>query len=99
MELVSWRRPQRPCPLSRWRSAVLGIGRCRAAAAAIEQDAGMAEMPAAEVDVDDDLVAGLLREQHPDLARLPLRPLAHGWDNVSFRLGDDLVVRLPRRAA
>lgn len=59
----------------------------------------MAEMPAAEVDVNDDLVAGLLRDQHPDLARLPLRPLAHGWDNVSFRLGDDLVVRLPRRAA
>ena len=28
----------------------------------------MAEMPAAEVDVDDELVAGLLRDQHPDLA-------------------------------
>ena len=56
-------------------------------------------MPAAEVDVDGDLVAGLLRDQHPDVAGLPLRPLAHGWDNVSFRLGDDLVVRLPRRAA
>jgi aminoglycoside phosphotransferase (APT) family kinase protein len=56
-------------------------------------------MPAAELDIDVELVAGLLHDQHPDLAGLPLRHLAHGWDNVSFRLGDELVVRLPRRAA
>ena len=56
-------------------------------------------MPVAEVDIDVELVAGLLADQHPDLAGLRLRPLAHGWDNESFRLGDDLVVRLPRRAA
>ncbi len=41
----------------------------------------------------------LLADQHPDLAELPLRHLAHGWDNESYRLGDDMVVRLPRRDA
>jgi aminoglycoside phosphotransferase (APT) family kinase protein len=54
-------------------------------------------MPAAEVDIDEGLVRALLEEQHPDLAGLALRPLANGWDNVLLRLGDDLVVRLPRR--
>ena len=54
-------------------------------------------MPAAEVDITDDLVRALLAEQHPDLADLALTPLAFGWDNAIFRLGDELVVRLPRR--
>lgn len=54
-------------------------------------------MPAAEIDVDADLVRRLLAEQHPDLASLPLQLLANGWDNVIFRLGDELAVRLPRR--
>ncbi len=54
--------------------------------------------PAAEVEIDDGLVRTLLREQHPDLADLALRPLASGWDNVLYRLGPDLTVRLPRRA-
>jgi aminoglycoside phosphotransferase (APT) family kinase protein len=56
-------------------------------------------MPAAEVDIDEPLVRALLAEQQPDLGHLPLTALASGWDNVIFRLGDDLVVRLPRRAA
>ena len=55
-------------------------------------------MPAAEIDVDPPLVRRLLAEQFPDLADLPLAPLANGWDNAVLRLGDDLVVRLPRRA-
>jgi aminoglycoside phosphotransferase (APT) family kinase protein len=54
-------------------------------------------MPAAEVDIDEALVRALLADQHPDLAALPLDLVANGWDNVLFRLGDDLVVRLPRR--
>lgn len=41
------------------------------------------------------LVAGLLREQHPDLADLPLSFGARGWDNQLWRLGDELAVRLP----
>jgi aminoglycoside phosphotransferase (APT) family kinase protein len=53
--------------------------------------------PAAEVDVTADLVRKLLEEQHPDLAGLPVEPLAQGWDNASFRLGTELIARLPRR--
>ncbi|MEU2200062.1 aminoglycoside phosphotransferase family protein [Isoptericola sp. NPDC019482] len=55
-------------------------------------------MPAAEIDVDVPLTRALLAEQHPDLADRPLEIVAHGWDNVMVRLGDDLAVRLPRRA-
>ena len=55
-------------------------------------------MPAAEVEVNADLVRRLLATQHPDLAGLPVEPLASGWDNTLFRLGDALVARLPRRA-
>ncbi|HEX2421422.1 MAG TPA: aminoglycoside phosphotransferase family protein [Acidimicrobiia bacterium] len=54
--------------------------------------------PAAEVHIDEVLVANLLREQHPDLAGLPIQPVGSGWDNAIFRLGPDLSVRLPRRA-
>jgi aminoglycoside phosphotransferase (APT) family kinase protein len=54
--------------------------------------------PAAELVIDGALVAGLLAEQHPDLAHLPLRAIDAGWDNALFRLGDQLAVRLPRRA-
>jgi aminoglycoside phosphotransferase (APT) family kinase protein len=54
-------------------------------------------MPKAEVDVTLDLVRKLLDDQHPDLAGQPIETLANGWDNVIFRLGDDLLIRLPRR--
>lgn len=53
--------------------------------------------PGAEVAADADLVRALLREQHADLAALPLVEAGEGWDNTLYRLGDDLVVRLPRR--
>lgn len=52
--------------------------------------------PAAEIDIDDDLVHRLVRAQHPDLLG-PLTRVANGWDNVLYRLGADLCVRLPRR--
>ena len=54
-------------------------------------------MPAADVDVTVDLVRRLLAGQHADLAGQPVEFLANGWDNAMFRLGDDLLVRLPRR--
>jgi aminoglycoside phosphotransferase (APT) family kinase protein len=54
-------------------------------------------MPAAEVEITIDLIRALLAEQFPDLARLPLTPVANGWDNSIHRLGDDLAVRMPRR--
>ncbi|MEP7764130.1 aminoglycoside phosphotransferase family protein [Sanguibacter sp. 25GB23B1] len=59
----------------------------------------MADKPSAEVRIDADLVRTLLADQQPDLAWLPLRLAAEGWDNATWRLGDSLAVRLPRRAA
>lgn len=58
---------------------------------------GSAKDGAATVDVDVALVRELLREQHPDLAGRRLARVDAGWDNAVFRLGDDLVVRVPRR--
>lgn len=59
--------------------------------------AGPQPMPAAEVDVSPELVRRLLESQHPDLAGLPVELLANGWDNIIFRLGEHLLVRMPRR--
>ncbi|SCE03562.1 aminoglycoside phosphotransferase family protein [Streptomyces sp. OspMP-M43] len=49
-----------------------------------------------EIEITADLVRGLLQEQHPDLARLAVREVEGGWDNQQWRLGDELVVRMPR---
>jgi aminoglycoside phosphotransferase (APT) family kinase protein len=54
-------------------------------------------IPPAEVEVDARLVRRLLRNQHPALAGRRLRRIGNGWDNVVFRLGPDLTVRVPRR--
>ncbi|MFH8625354.1 aminoglycoside phosphotransferase family protein [Streptomyces vietnamensis] len=48
------------------------------------------------MDIDESLVRALLRDQHPDLAELPIRPVPGGWDNRLWRLGDELAVRMPR---
>ncbi|MFC0436088.1 phosphotransferase [Kutzneria buriramensis] len=45
--------------------------------------------------IDENLVRALLRDQHPDLAELALRPGPKGWDNEMWRLGETLAVRLP----
>ena len=42
------------------------------------------------------LVAQLVESQHPDLIS-PIREVSSGFDNTIWRLGSDLVVRLPRR--
>jgi aminoglycoside phosphotransferase (APT) family kinase protein len=49
-----------------------------------------------EVEVGADLVRHLLREQHPDLADLPIREVEGGWGNQMWRLGDTLAVRMQR---
>ena len=54
-------------------------------------------MPTADVVVDEALVRRLLAEQHPQLTSLPLTDPLIGWDNVMYRLGPELAVRLPRR--
>lgn len=58
----------------------------------------MSGTPTADVEIDEALVRSLLRDQHADIAELPLVLMDAGWDNVMFRLGDAYTVRLPRRA-
>ena len=54
-------------------------------------------MHAEEVDVDEALVRRLVAQRMPDLADRPLAMVEPwGTDNAIWRLGDDLVVRLPR---
>jgi aminoglycoside phosphotransferase (APT) family kinase protein len=53
-----------------------------------------------EVEIDETLVRRLLAAQHPQWADLTLtRVESSGTDNAIYRLGDDMAVRLPRRAA
>ncbi|MEV4708838.1 aminoglycoside phosphotransferase family protein [Actinoplanes sp. NPDC049316] len=51
-----------------------------------------------EVPADEAVVRSLLQTQRPDWATLPLSPAGAGTDNTMYRLGDDLLVRLPRTA-
>jgi aminoglycoside phosphotransferase (APT) family kinase protein len=51
-----------------------------------------------EIPVDETLVRSLLKAQRPEWAGLPLSPAGAGTDNTMYRLGDDLLVRLPRTA-
>ena len=53
--------------------------------------------PPAEVELDESLVRALLSAQHPDLSELTLERIDSGWDNIMFRLGDELCLRFPRR--
>jgi len=49
--------------------------------------------------VDESLVRDLVREQFPEIGERECWHIGEGFDNFLWRLGDDLVVRLPRRAA
>lgn len=51
-----------------------------------------------EVAIDETVVLSLLESQCPQWAGLSLSPAGAGTDNVMYRLGDDLLVRLPRTA-
>jgi len=47
-------------------------------------------------DITLELVTGLVAEQFPEWAELTIRHVElDGWDNTTFRLGDELAVRLP----
>ena len=51
------------------------------------------------VHIDAALVRRLVAAQFPRWADLPVRPVEHdGWDNTTFRLGEDMSVRLPSAA-
>lgn len=57
-------------------------------------------MHADELEVDADLVRGLIAEQFPQWTALPVHRVAGaGTDNAIVRIGDDLVARLPLRPA
>lgn len=47
-------------------------------------------------EINLDLAARLVAEQFPQWADLPVEPVSlNGWDNTTFRLGDELSIRLP----
>jgi aminoglycoside phosphotransferase (APT) family kinase protein len=54
--------------------------------------------PAAEIEIDDALIREILGDQQPHLAHETIQIMEAGWDNVMARIGDDLAIRLPRRA-
>ena len=52
--------------------------------------------PVRKADVTAELVSGLVADQFPEWAELPVRPVeAGGIDNTTFRLGQTMSVRLP----
>ena len=55
--------------------------------------------PPARVTVETGQVRRLVTSQFPQWADLPIEPVAKGgWDNWTFHLGDDMLVRLPSAA-
>lgn len=49
--------------------------------------------------IDTTLVRQLIDDQYPAWSTLPIEPVpTSGWDNRTFRLGDDMLVRLPSAA-
>ncbi|MCX4831492.1 aminoglycoside phosphotransferase family protein [Streptomyces sp. NBC_01016] len=59
---------------------------------------GVRKLHQDEPDIDEDLVRALVDEQFPQWAELPLKYVdSHGTQNVLYRLGEELVVRLPRQ--
>ncbi|MEU4477828.1 aminoglycoside phosphotransferase family protein [Micromonospora sp. NPDC023966] len=51
-----------------------------------------------EIPADEAVVRSLLRAQRPEWATLSMSPAGAGTDNTMYRLGDDLLVRVPRTA-
>ena len=48
------------------------------------------------VEIDSELIRRLIGQQFPQWAHLPIRSVEpDGWDNRTFRLGNDMSVRLP----
>ena len=49
-----------------------------------------------KAEITPDVAARLIASQFPQWAGLPVRPLKNdGWDNTTFRLGNELSIRLP----
>lgn len=49
-----------------------------------------------KLEITESLVTALIAEQFPQWAHLPIRPVElSGWDNRTFRLGEEMSIRLP----
>jgi aminoglycoside phosphotransferase (APT) family kinase protein len=55
--------------------------------------------PSAEIHVDITTVGRLLEKDCPGLVGKPIHLVGEGWDNYTFRIGEQDAVRLPRRNA
>lgn len=53
--------------------------------------------PPPEINITLGFARQLLLSQHSDLSHLSITPLDSGWDNTLFRLGNDYILRIPRR--
>lgn len=53
--------------------------------------------PEKEVLINEKLVQELILKQYPSVKHLPITFLNSGWDNDNYKLGNSLLVRLPRR--
>lgn len=52
-----------------------------------------------EVIINLNLAQRLIADQFPEWKNLPIKPVAEsGWDNRTFHLGDDLLIRMPSAA-
>jgi aminoglycoside phosphotransferase (APT) family kinase protein len=57
---------------------------------------GVSGGPDGRAGIDADLVRRLIADQFPRWAHLPVIPVeVDGWDNRTYRLGDEMTVRLP----
>jgi aminoglycoside phosphotransferase (APT) family kinase protein len=57
------------------------------------------QMGATHLVIDEMLVRGLVNAQFPQWAELPIRAVGRGgWNNKTFHLGDNMLVRLPSAA-
>ena len=57
----------------------------------------MRGLPEPDYLVTEDVVRSLLGEQFPDLAELPISFAGEGFDNYLWRIGESLLMRIPRR--
>ncbi|MFV1883089.1 MAG: aminoglycoside phosphotransferase family protein [Balneola sp.] len=53
--------------------------------------------PAPEITITSQLVQELVDSQFPEFSNHPITFLSEGYDNANYRLGDSMLVRLPRR--
>lgn len=53
--------------------------------------------PQPEIEINHEIITGLLKSQFPALSHLEIALLDSGWDNENYRLGSDYIIRLPRR--